>query len=682
MRKLNFCTLILLAIGCLFYAGAEEPHWMPDANLRAIVEKVLREEIGLPEDIPWQKEHMGLLVNIFAEDNGIRSLQGLEFATNLEELDVSINQIQDIHPLANLPKLRRLILWDNQVSDISPLASIPTLMDLNISRNPISDLRPLSKLIGLWRLKAVGCQIRDVTPLSGLINMKELSLMSNFITDVTPLANLTKLEVLDIRDNLIVDFSPLQQLNLTLYADDHLQICDQTVDFSASPIEKRVLTRTYPSIFQSWNPVIVEGLTRAERDRNDELIALHDLHWGGFSIYARTIAHFITPEQPTETSATRIWGDLKRAKAMRQRRLGLNPNHLHLSVPDFYKTYLDEFPNNPDFWLRSDIDGGLIEYGDPGTFYLNVLNPDVQDLLIEKIIGYAECGLFDGIMIDSFTSFTNELNGRIDPDRISETMGAEIMDAVVHIFREIRERVPDDFLIVVNGGTGVGEIERFTEYINGSFMEFHTAPPEGYAHSHFIDVEETLLWNERNLRYPQVNCLEGGGIPSIPLDSPNNQQWMRVFTTLSLTHSNGYVLYSTADYGHIWYDFWDVDLGHPIGGVEIKGQLYNNRDGVFIREFTNGWAVYNRSGKEQQIQLSEMVVGVSSRIKGDSHILPDLDGEIYLKQGTNPADINNDGTVNILDLVAVANAFGEQQPDLNGDGIVNILDLVVVANAF
>ncbi|MDE0470186.1 MAG: hypothetical protein OYL97_24310 [Candidatus Poribacteria bacterium] len=39
------------------------------------------------------------------------------------------------------------------------------------------------------------------------------------------------------------------------------------------------------------------------------------------------------------------------------------------------------------------------------------------------------------------------------------------------------------------------------------------------------------------------------------------------------------------------------------------------------------------------------------------------------------------GTVNILDLVAVANGFGKDTPDVNGDGIVNILDLVAVANA-
>ena len=45
-------------------------------------------------------------------------------------------------------------------------------------------------------------------------------------------------------------------------------------------------------------------------------------------------------------------------------------------------------------------------------------------------------------------------------------------------------------------------------------------------------------------------------------------------------------------------------------------------------------------------------------------------------------DVNGDGEVNILDLVAIANAFGGAEPDLNGDGVVNIQDLVIVANAF
>ena len=51
-----------------------------------------------------------------------------------------------------------------------------------------------------------------------------------------------------------------------------------------------------------------------------------------------------------------------------------------------------------------------------------------------------------------------------------------------------------------------------------------------------------------------------------------------------------------------------------------------------------------------------------------------------------PWDVNNDGTVNILDLVSVAGQFGQSGDDLDGDvnddGTVNILDLVTVAGHF
>ncbi len=664
MRKFNCCALILLAIGCLFYAGAEEPHWMPDVNLRMAI----REKLELPDEVPLTKENIKSLIHLEAQHRGIRSIQGLEFAQNLEVgLNLGINLIEDITPLQNLTKLRGLVLLDNQVSDLSSLGSLTSLVYLNAAYNPINDLSVLSNLIHLEDLDLKGCQISDVTPLAGLKNVKKLILGSNLITDVSPLKDLSQLEVLDIVDNPVSDFSPLQHLNLTTF--EYNRLCK----IPSLPVEERILTRSFPSVFKAWDSLIIAGLPKHGG------IDYHDLAFSlTFELDWRT-----TPSQSTRGLATRVGGNLETAQEERDRLLALNPNIVtlrHIIING--SGDLSRYPPNSDFWLKND-DGQIVYSEILNGPMVNFMNPELQDIIIERMVSIAECGLYDGIMIDGFAWNATGFVGR---DVFPHT-DEEIIAATVRILREARNRVREDFLILINGGRS--RPTAYADYVDGSFMELGRDHPEGYTYRELIEIEDILLWNEANLRSPQINCLEGEGIGTEPADSPDNRRWMRLFTTMGLTHSDGYVLYNTGkrfhggpDHEHIWYDFWDADLGRPIGGTETKGQLYDNRDGIFIREFTNGWAVYNRSGQEQQIEFSESTTGVSSGIKADLHTLPDLDGEIYLKQRTDPADINNDGIVNILDLVIVANAFGEQQPDLNGDGIVNILDLVIVANAF
>ena len=65
---------------------------------------------------------------------------------------------------------------------------------------------------------------------------------------------------------------------------------------------------------------------------------------------------------------------------------------------------------------------------------------------------------------------------------------------------------------------------------------------DSYTNAHLAKIESTLLWSEQNFREPQINCLEGSADKREPPDSPRNQQWMRLFTTMSLTFSDGYVL--------------------------------------------------------------------------------------------------------------------------------------------
>ena len=604
---------------------------VPDPNLRQVV----RETSSLSDGAPLTQLEMSRLTDLEAWQRDITNLTGLQYAINLEYLNLWGNQIQDLTPLTNLTKLRELDLAYNAVESVQPLA--------------------------------------------GLIQLRTLNLTINRVQDITPLANLINLERLYIRENLVTDITSLQGLNFIEFEYD--EVCD-LLPF-LPPVGQRIESRSFPSVFQAWDPVL--GLDHLPVD---ERVALHDLHFTPwFAGWDQT------PTEPFEGIATSLGGNLTRGRQSHQQRIDQNSNMIFLFSISLHSDYIEAFPPDSDLLLKDE--NGEIITGDGYVAQIDFLKSEVQDLLVKRIIAIARCGLYDGVMIDEFLN-----HGTWASDLYSATE-EEIIQAILNIFRSVRSQVRDDFLILVNANRT--KATRYTEYVNGTFMEtgsdneYLLGIPGGYTHDGLKEIESTLVWSEENLRSPQINCLEGWGIPAESPDSPENRRWMRVITTLSLTHSDGYVMYNTGTgavrlcddcpdpwgpgHEHIWYDFWDADLGHPVGP---KAQHHQNIEGLFIREFTNGWAVYNRSEKAQTITLPASATPVSDRgndAASQTHLLPDLDGEIYLKV-KNPADVNSDGQVNILDLVQVANNFGKSDPDLNNDGVVNILDLTLVVKQF
>ena len=108
----------------------------------------------------------------------------------------------------------------------------------------------------------------------------------------------------------------------------------------------------------------------------------------------------------------------------------------------------------------------------------------------------------------------------------------------------------EDFLILANANRT--KLTAYTEYINGSFMETVIDYQGGYTVEGLIEIESALLWNEENLREPRINCLAGYSNGIEPPDSPANRRWMRLFTTMGLTLSDGYVVYHNEGiYDHI-----------------------------------------------------------------------------------------------------------------------------------
>ena len=344
-----------------------------------------------------------------------------------------------------------------------------------------------------------------------------------------------------------------------------------------------------------------------------------------------------------------------------------------------------QYPEDWPYWLRDEA-GNLVGNANliDLVFLIDFTLPGAQDIVFQQAIAVAKCGLFDGIFFDWWNE--NRLTlANFDWSEHYSTPEEELQ-IKLSLIRRIRAAVPDDFLII--GNNNQYRLPMTGPYMNGSFMESFQDYEGGYTPARLAEIESNLLWLEENLKEPQINCLEGWGIPTEPPDSPTNLRFMRLFTTMSLTLSDGYVLYNVGNnigedfnHDHIWYPFWEADLGQPISPTARR---YQNVQGVYIREFTKGWAVYNRSGKAQTISLPSSATPVSDRgsiAASTTHLLPDLDGEIYLKSRS-LADVNGDGKVNILDLVQVANSFGKATPDPNGDGAVNILDLVFVAQQF
>ncbi len=609
---------------------------IPDPNLRTAI----REALKLPDGVPVTRVTMRQLTGLVSVSSRISDLTGSEHAISLTTLLLHGNEISDLRPLTPLVNLTRLRLHTNQINDLSPIANLTELTTLLLGDNNIT----------------------DISPLANLTQLTTLILSWNNITDISPLANLINLERLELQRNQIVDHSPVDTLSLT-----HFEY-DQSCDLPPEPLEPRLNNRSFPSIFASFGEGI---LNRPDLEsisgywnRRIAFGAEHDMFFSSPDMFAQW---FMEIEGEWHLRGWTL-GALDR----RDRYFARNPNMIFLAEVRIYDYGIfHAFPDDHPYWLRK-LNGEFPDHGHGRL--INYVHPVVQDIIVGQALAIAKCGLYDGVFFDHWNDFSSKVDERLISDE-------DAVNARENIIRRIREGTRDNFLII--GNTNDGIIPLTGPMMNGSFMESIVPSPGIPREPSIRVVRESLEWLETNLREPRTVMLQGGTDPSEPSDSPYNQRLMRATTTMSLTHSDGYTMFGidSSDL-KFWYDFWDADLGRPLGE---KFQFYEEIEGLYIREFTNGWAVYNQSGEAQVITLPDEVQSVASRLVNTKHPVQHIDGDIFLKvEPANPADVNGDDVVNIFDLTLVAQAMGTDKPeaDVNGDGVVNVFDLVFVANQF
>ena len=279
-------------------ADADDPHPLdPDRTpeLVSVPDPALRAKLGGylnkgPGDAIYAHQ-LARLVLFSAEDAGVVSLEGLQFATNLEELRLKGNRIVDLAPLSELARLGRLDLRENRVEDLHPLSGLTALASLTISDNLVKNLTPLSSLENLTGLWAHGNDIDDLRPLSGLVGLTKLHLHSNAVADLTPLESMDQLQELGLSRNRIVDFTPLG--GLTELRELHLSnsnIADLSFMSGLRALEVVQLTRNpivdlsplsgLPALEQLWIAYLTGDAVAALSSLSD-VPALEFMHLAG-----------------------------------------------------------------------------------------------------------------------------------------------------------------------------------------------------------------------------------------------------------------------------------------------------------------------------------------------------------------------------------------------------------------
>ena len=213
-----------------------------DANLRAVI----ADSLGKASGEVITKGDMATLTFLEARNSDISDLTGLEFATNLQWLDlggewlpdstwINNNEISDFSALSSLTNLTYLDLSGTGVLDISVLSSLDNLTELYLAYTGILDahLFVLLVLTNLQTLDLSYNNISNISALLGLTNLTYLDLSYNNISNISALSGLTNLTYLDISYTGVSDISPLVE-NMGLSIGDYVSLVGNSLSVTSN----------------------------------------------------------------------------------------------------------------------------------------------------------------------------------------------------------------------------------------------------------------------------------------------------------------------------------------------------------------------------------------------------------------------------------------------------------------
>ena len=684
---------------------------IPDPNLRAAI----AEALGKSPNAPITVEEMKGLQRLDAQHRGIRDLTGLQFATNLSRLSLNDNQISDLSPIAGLVGLDGLWIINNPVSDISPVRDLTDLTELVVDKTYVSDLSPIA---GLLNLKALGVStplVSDLSPVRGLTNLIHLWLHQTQVSDLSPIARLINLESLAANQGGI--FGEIERIEAetgVVINTNHGNISD------LSPLAG------LPNLRSIWiwgNPVSdlspLAGLTTLERIDicGGDISSLKPL--AGLT---RVKELYLVANEISDISPLMGLTGLNRLNLERNNISDISPL-AGLTNLKWLNVAVNKISNlSPLDGLRENTK--LVWYANPG---FPKGGPKIEGPWLWVLLPDTE---FD---FDNGTDLLSEASGGMVTEVEVATRGAiegkSVGDSVWTSYRLPPtgwSNIEDMLKRSIDGGVIYGTVslysprEQDTTIYVGGFREQKVWLNGTLIHQHgrhdrrnvgYTDFYPVTLQEGRNVLLVAVRTLGTGFFGFEP------------GTEYTVSMGVGYTFSKTPI--HLGDTFtldirtenisdlagWQFDIAFDpaaLEAVEVTEGDFLKTDGG--NTFFQSGGIDNAAGKitglsairlsTQGVTGTGTVLQVTFKAKssGETELtlqnfefasitgehIPAVPQQIYItvEEQLATGDVNRDGRVSILDLVLIAQQFGQRVPanspvDLNGDGVVSILDLVL-----
>ena len=614
--------------------------------------------------------------------------------TNLTELSLGGNNIFDLSPLSGLTNLTELSLGGNNIFDLSPLSGLTNLTGLWLNGNNISDLSPLSGLTNLTLLRLNGNNISDISALASLPRL-EFLYMPGWSNPLNYTSIYTHIPALRAR-GVEVGFEPRTLTRVTkISGDQHiapgasLPIVVEVRD----NIEGALVTFTLTSGSGTLST------TTTTTDRNGRAESMLTL---GADLGTRTVEVSVPEiEQPItftivgregviipdpnlrakigealgKASADRISpSEIATLTVLRAQRAGI----VNLTGLE-YATNLTRLELD-----RNNISDLSPVSGLTNLTFLALYDNNISDIsAVSGLTNLTRLELDDNNISDisavsGLTNLTQLWLSRNNISDISAVSGLTDLTSLLLSYNDISDLSPVSgltnltqlWLIDSNisdlsplvANTGLGSGDRVTVRRNRlSYTSIHTHIPtlQGRGVEVFFDdqAHPALL----KISGDNQTGTAGAALANpfvVEVQNSDGTGIAGVLVTYAVTAGNGTLSATyTATDGNGRAES-TLTLGPHLGTHTVSASV--NRH-ILVPQ-PNGWRGYT-------VQWE-----VTFNAIADTKLSPIA------------ADVNGDGSVNILDLVSVASAFGSVEThlaaDVNRDEVVNILDLVFVAGMF